>query len=79
MALMASTVTSITAGIRIMVTTDRSPSVGHNPSNTSTRTKPATGKATSAIPAMMEAVSTALDFQGVVTPVVVTDREDCMD
>jgi hypothetical protein len=79
MALMASTVTSIIAGIRIMVTTDRSPSVGRSPSSTSTRTKPATGKATSAIPAMMEAVSTALDFQAVATLVVVTDREDCMD
>ena len=75
MALMASTATSITAGIHVMVTTDRYPSVGHSPSSTSRRTKPTTDKATSAIPAMMGAMSTALDFQAVVTPVVVTDRE----
>jgi len=55
-----------------MVTTDRSPSVEHSPSSTSTRTKPTTHKATSAIPAMMEAMSTVLDFQEAVTRVAVT-------
>jgi len=75
MVLMASTATSITAGIHVMVTTDRRLSVGPSPSSTSTRTKPTMHKATSAIPVMMEAMSTAPDFQAVVTPVVVTDRE----
>lgn len=73
---MASTATSITGGIRIMVTTDRYLCVGNSRSSTSMRTKPAMDKATSAIPDMTEGVSTALDFQEVATKVVVIDKKE---
>jgi hypothetical protein len=77
MALTASTATSITVTIRIMVTEDRCRNAERRHSITFTRTKRGMGEATQATQVTMGAANTALDIReagtaGALTAAVIT-------